>query len=66
MCSSTSGNHTANLLEGDAMQHRNPIKIRMTDAAGFVLGVLLLPASARIADLNTLRALGAARLEVLG
>lgn len=47
------------------MQHSNPIKLRITDAAGFVLGVLLLPASARIADLNALRLLGAVRLEVL-
>lgn len=41
------------------------ITVRMTDAAGFVLGVLYLPPSAKLADLAALRALGAVRVEVL-
>lgn len=39
--------------------------VRLIDSTGHVLGWLLLPASVRIADLEHLRALGAARLEVL-
>lgn len=47
------------------MQQAKNITVHMLDAAGFTLGVLYLPASARIADLNNhLRALGAARIEL--
>lgn len=46
------------------MQHAKNITVHMLDAAGFTLGVLYLPPSAKLADLATLRALGAARLTV--
>lgn len=38
--------------------------IRLLDAAGLVLGLLTLPASFKVADLDTLKAVGAARVEV--
>jgi hypothetical protein len=46
------------------MQHAKNITVHMLDAAGFTLGVLYLPAGARLADLNHLRALGATRLQI--
>jgi len=39
--------------------------IRLIDRAGLVLGQLLLPATFKIADLDALKAVGAARVEVI-
>lgn len=41
------------------------LTIRLFDHAGAVLGQLHLPASTRLADLATLRILGATRVEVI-
>lgn len=38
--------------------------VRLIDRAGLVLGQLTLPASFKVADLDTLRTFGAARAEV--
>lgn len=38
--------------------------IRLIDAAGLVVGHLTLPASFKIANLDSLKAVGAARVEV--
>lgn len=46
------------------MHHQN-ITIRLINLAGEVLGQLTLPASFRLTDLAPLRAMGAAKLEVL-
>lgn len=40
------------------------INIRFIDSAGFVIGLLLLHTSIRLADLESLRPLGAFRAEV--
>lgn len=47
------------------MQLENDTTIRLIDGSGRVLGWLMLPASARIVDLDHLRALGAARIELV-
>lgn len=41
------------------------LKIRLIDRTGLVFGWLSLPASARVVDLQQLRSLGAARVEVI-
>lgn len=46
------------------MQHKN-ITIRLINLAGEVLGMITLPASFRLIDLEPLKSMGAARLEVL-
>ncbi len=46
--------------------HDHSIRVRLTNAAGAMIGFLILPASARLSDLEShLRLLGAAHLEVL-
>lgn len=40
------------------------ISIRIIDRAGFILGLICLPVTARLIDLEALRALGAWRVEV--
>lgn len=47
------------------MQLENDTTIRLIDGSGRVLGWLMLPASARIVDLDQLRALGATRVELV-
>lgn len=52
------------------MQHAKhtaaPVRVRLTDRAGRVLGFLFLPPTVRLAELEgTLRTIGAAHLEVL-
>lgn len=47
------------------MQHAKSTKVRLLDAGGHLLRVLEFSPLIRLADLNQLRALGAARLEVL-
>ena len=46
------------------MQHTKSTTVRVYDRAGHVLGELKLPTSSRLADLESLRALGAVREEV--
>ncbi|MFV3305804.1 hypothetical protein ACNFBT_11040 [Pseudomonas sp. NY15181] len=41
------------------------LKIRLIDHSGLAFGWLSLPASARVVDLQQLRSLGAARVEVI-
>ena len=46
--------------------HDHSIRVRLTNAAGAMIGFLILPASARLSDLeNQLRLLGAHHMEVL-
>lgn len=46
------------------MTAANDTTVRLIDRSGRVLGWLMLPATARIADLDHLRALGAVRVEL--
>lgn len=46
------------------MQQQKSTTVRVYDRAGHVLGELQLPPSSRLADLESLRALGAVRVEV--
>ena len=46
------------------MQHTKSTTVRVYDRAGHVLGELKLPTSSRLADLESLRALGAVRVAV--
>ena len=45
------------------MQHKN-ITVRLFNLAGEALGILSMPASLRLTDLDNLRALGAVRAEI--
>jgi hypothetical protein len=47
------------------MQSEKNTTVRIYDLVGHVLGDLKLPPSARLVDLEALRALGATRVEVL-
>jgi hypothetical protein len=46
------------------MQHTKSTTVRIYDHSGRLLGELSLPTSSRLADLESLRALGAVRVEV--
>ena len=46
------------------MQHTKSTTVRVYGQSGRILGELKLPSSARLADLESLRALGAVRVEV--
>lgn len=46
------------------MQHAKSTTVRVYGHAGRLLGELQLPTSSRLADLESLRVLGAVRLEV--
>lgn len=46
------------------MQQQKSTTVRVYDRAGHVLGELKLPTSSRLAALESLRALGAVRVEV--
>ena len=46
------------------MQHKN-ITVRLISLAGEILGQITLPASFRLIDLEPLKSMGAARVEVM-